>query len=255
MKIFKTPFAATGDRIAIPVVEQPSGEVSQPTGWTPDYQLPNTDPNYKPVGRDEMNGVLFEITEALGQIQQFGFADWQSITGGWPLGANVRHDGGYWQSLANANTEEPGTGVLWKELLFDNLVPASETIQGLVRLATTAEAQALTDDVTALTPKKLADAFGGKGKVFAGNDYTILPNGLIRQWGKVSIETGGTHVVFPIAFPNRALNVVATHHLSPVGGTPEATIAVEIYPSDSTKFGASSSSAALTSIYWTALGY
>lgn len=161
MKIFKTPFAATGDRIAIPEVEQPSGEVSQPTGWTPDYQLPNTDPNYKPVGRDEMNGVLYEITEALGQIQQFGFADWQNIVGGWPIGANVRHDGGYWQSLANSNTEEPGTGALWKELLFGNLVPASETTRGVIEIATAAEAIALTDDQRALTSKKLDDALMG----------------------------------------------------------------------------------------------
>lgn len=210
MKIFKVPFAATGDKIAIPTVEQPSGEISQPTGWTPDYQLPNTDPNYKPVGRDEMNGVLFEITEALGQLQQFGFADWQNITGGWPIGANVNHGGGVWQSLANANTEEPGTGPLWKELFFSNLVPASEAVQGLVRLATTAEAQALTDDATALTPKKLADAFLGPNAFLADPGFQRLPSGLIIQWGGViSGAAGEASWTLPIAFPNKNLYAVA----------------------------------------------
>lgn len=182
MKIFKTPFAATGDKIAIPTVEQPSGEVSQPTGWTPDYQLPNTDPNYKPVGRDEMNGILYEITEALGQLQQFGFADWQNITGGWPVGANVNHGGGVWQSLANANTEEPGTGSLWKPILFDNIGQATETNLGLVRIATVTLAQALVDDNSAISPAKFMAALrrGAVGPVTQSGGF---PTGAILERG------------------------------------------------------------------------
>ena len=163
VKIYKQPFAHDGDTIAIPDASQPDGKMSNADGWTHDYQLPKTDPNYKPVGR-------------------------QNITGGWPIGANVRHGGSYWQSLANANTEEPGTGVLWRELLFNNLVPASETVRGVIQLATEAQAQGLTDDETALTPAKLADAFGGANQGFAPNGYQRLPGGLIIQWGAIHIQ-------------------------------------------------------------------
>lgn len=208
VKIYKQPFAHDGDTIAIPDASQPDGKMSSADGWTPDYQLPKTDPNYKPVGRQEMNGVFKEVTEALGQLQQFGFADWQSIAGGWPIGANVRHAGGYWQSLDNANTEEPGTGVLWKELLFGNLVPASESIQGLIQLATTGEAQALLNDAKAMTPAKLAAAFGGGNQLLTASGYQKLPSGLIIQWGlNLAAASGNPNltVTLPIAFPNSTL--------------------------------------------------
>ena len=76
VKIYKQPFAHDGDAIAIPDASQPDGKMSSADGWTPDYQLPNTDPNYKPVGRQEMNGVFKEVTEALGQLQVQGSATW-----------------------------------------------------------------------------------------------------------------------------------------------------------------------------------
>lgn len=45
-----------------------------------------------------------------------------------------------------------------RDYVAANLPTASTTTKGIVELATTAEAQALTDDTKALTPKKLADA-------------------------------------------------------------------------------------------------
>ena len=60
---------------------------------------------------------------------------------------------------------------------------ATETRSGLIELATAAEAQALTDAVRALSPAGLASAFGGANKSFTASGYQKLPSGLIIQWG------------------------------------------------------------------------
>lgn len=113
-RIYKTPFAATGDKEGLATDDQPDGKVSLQAGWTPDYELPNDNANYRPVGRAEMNGVLNELTAALGEVQLMGFAKWQSIDGGWPLGAEVTHNGQTYRSTGDANTTEPGAvGALW----------------------------------------------------------------------------------------------------------------------------------------------
>lgn len=105
VKIYKQPFAHDGDAIAIPDASQPDGKMSSADGWTPDYQLPKTDPNYKPVGRQEMNGVFKEITESLGEIQQFGFAKWQPMQ--WPQGARVVEGGVVYRALTQTSQQPP----------------------------------------------------------------------------------------------------------------------------------------------------
>ncbi|BEG74426.1 glycine-rich domain-containing protein [Achromobacter xylosoxidans] len=109
-RIYKTPFAATGDKEALATADQPDGKVSLQAGWTPDYELPNDNANYRPVGRAEMNGIIGEITESLGDVQLHGFATWQAIDGGWPIGAHVLAGGVIYRSDADNNTTNPGTG-------------------------------------------------------------------------------------------------------------------------------------------------
>lgn len=114
-RIYKTSFAATGDKEALATADQPDGKVSLQAGWTPDYELPNDNANYRPVGRAEMNGILSEVTEGLGEMQLNGFAKWQAIDGGWPLGAQVSHGGTVYKSTVADNVAEPGPGVAgWK---------------------------------------------------------------------------------------------------------------------------------------------
>ncbi len=108
-RIYKTPFAASGDKEVLATADQPDGKVSLQAGWTPDYELPNDNANYRPVGRAEMNGILSEITESLGEIQQYGFSLWQSVSGGWPLNAYVSHNGRVYRSEVDHNAAEPGT--------------------------------------------------------------------------------------------------------------------------------------------------
>lgn len=88
---------------------------------------------------------------------------------------------------------------------------ASETQKGVLEIATTAESQALTADDVVITPKKLADAFGGANQSLGANGYQMLPGGLIIQWGRASASGVNVSTIpYPIAFPNAALVVVAT---------------------------------------------
>ncbi|MHB1053464.1 MAG: gp53-like domain-containing protein [Thiobacillus sp.] len=80
---------------------------------------------------------------------------------------------------------------------------ASTARKGLVQLATSAEAQALTDALKTLTPATLAAALQGANQSIGTNGYQKLPGGLILQWGQAGTNgTGDTAVTFPIAFPN-----------------------------------------------------
>jgi len=109
-RIYKTPFAATGDKEVLATADQPDGKVSLQAGWTPDYELPNDNANYRPVGRAEMNGILSEVTEGLGEMQLNGFATWQDIDGGWPMGAHVMADGIVYRSEVDNNVTNPASG-------------------------------------------------------------------------------------------------------------------------------------------------
>ena len=118
--IFKTAFANTGDKITIPSVVQADGSVSIPQGWGFDYERPREispgvpDPDYKPVGREEMNGVLFMATQAIGEIQLQGAASWSSLGAPYPINAVVYHNSRAWLSTAATNNTEPGAvGASW----------------------------------------------------------------------------------------------------------------------------------------------
>lgn len=124
VKIYKQPFAHNGDAIAIPDASQPDGKMSGSDGWTPDYQLPKTDPKYKPVGRQEMNGVFKEVTEALGQVQVQGAASWSVDGAPYPINAQVYHNGEQWLAL-RANSVAPTEGADWTELVGKQYIDAN----------------------------------------------------------------------------------------------------------------------------------
>lgn len=64
------------------------------------------------------------------------------------------------------------------------LASASESVAGVVEIATTAEAQALVADDVAITPKKLSDALGSaKGiSIFTSNGSFTVPAGVTKVW-------------------------------------------------------------------------
>lgn len=105
VKIYQQPFAHAGTKQAIPDASDPQGFVSNADGFTTDYELDDSDPNYKPIERAEFNGLMNMITEAVGEIQQFGFAKWQPIT--WPQGARVIEGGVVYRALTQTSQQPP----------------------------------------------------------------------------------------------------------------------------------------------------
>lgn len=78
-RLFTVPFASGGDKVVVPDAPQPDGSVSYSEGYTLDYELENTDPDYKPVPRDGMNGLFFDLTDAVGAIQAKGLTAWSNL--------------------------------------------------------------------------------------------------------------------------------------------------------------------------------
>ena len=86
---------------------------------------------------------------------------------------------------------------------------ASTTVKGKVQLATSAEAQAFTDALKALTPDTLAQALKGANQSLAENGYQKLPGGLIIQWGTFSLAAAASStqaITFPVAFPTALIH-------------------------------------------------
>ncbi|HHQ4468330.1 TPA: phage tail protein [Aeromonas veronii] len=93
---------------------------------------------------------------------------------------------------------------------------ASETVQGMLKVATNTQTNAGTADDVAITPKKLTNGFSF---LIAPTGYISLPSwmkSVTIQWGVgTSVVTGLTISTFPIAFSNRCAAVVG----SPVNST------------------------------------
>lgn len=98
-------------------------------------------------------------------------------------------------------------------MIIASLAPdASETVKGIIEIATDAEAQNFTAD-KAIDGAKLNAAFKGSNQSLNANGYQKLPGGLIVQWGTFANSASGSGIsvatgTFPIAFPNAAFSAV-----------------------------------------------
>lgn len=113
---FGVPFATSGDLLdggVVPVGLQPDGSVSYTLGWGPDYELEDTQPGYKPVGRKEMNTMFNAVTSAVGEIQFNGFPLYRAAAAPYPINAIVRHNDVNWRSTVTNNTTTPGIDISW----------------------------------------------------------------------------------------------------------------------------------------------
>lgn len=119
-KVFKTPFAAQGDRTAVPVETQADGSVSYTQGYGYDYERDQmTDPAAKDIEREKMNALFHDVTEATGEMQQFGSANWSEDGKPYPIRSQVYYSERTWQSRIKNNNEEPGKGNGWIEFKAD----------------------------------------------------------------------------------------------------------------------------------------
>lgn len=69
-KIFTTPFAKTGNKVAVPDAIDTDGDVSYTEGFNYNFERNlATDPLAKPVGRQKLNQIFNDITDAVGDVQ------------------------------------------------------------------------------------------------------------------------------------------------------------------------------------------
>ena len=122
-KIFKVPFADTGDKISPPDAIQPDGSVSYGLGYGFDYQRDTSldsggapvDPLAKVFPREQHNGILNDITGAIAEAQINGLTIWQPSGSPYPINAMVRYSSKNWRSLVSNNTDTPLEGSSWTE--------------------------------------------------------------------------------------------------------------------------------------------
>ena len=86
---------------------------------------------------------------------------------------------------------------------------ATESIAGIIKISTTAQVSAGTDNTTAVSPAKLKELFT-LGASKTQNGYQKLPSGVIIQWGMVA-DNEVANVTFPVAFPTSCANLQITH--------------------------------------------
>lgn len=128
---------------------------------------------------------------------------------------------------------------------------SSETVKGLIEIATNAEAQAGSDALRAITPANLFQAFKGSNQSLSASGYQKLPGGFIIQWGYIASRATATSThTFPITFPNACLSLVPTEVFD---GVHNDFIKLAANPSPSS-FSLRSDSLTYP-IYWIAVGY
>ena len=93
---------------------------------------------------------------------------------------------------------------------------ATESIAGIIKISSTAQVSAGTDNTTAVSPAKLKEFFTA-GASKTQNGYQKLPSGVIVQWGMV-VE-GVTNVTFPVAFPTVCASLQITRGGGVGGGS------------------------------------
>ena len=133
---------------------------------------------------------------------------------------------------------------------------ATESIAGIIKISTTAQVSAGTDNTTAVSPAKLKELYT-LGSTKTQNGYQKLPSGLIIQWGEASFRetTGATGevITLPIAFPNAFLRITGTD-----GGYGANAVGITIIGKSQFRcWGRNVSSGAFsdTGFHWIAIGH
>lgn len=147
LKFFKTAFALSGDRTAVPDAVDANGNVTYAQGYGFDYQRQKTDPAAKQIERDKMNQIFFDVTNAIAELQGQGVPDFitSALNGGtaYSYGQNavVRYSGDLYVSLVAANTALPSDATKWA------LLPIPSRLQSALNTRATAGGTA--DAITA----------------------------------------------------------------------------------------------------------
>ncbi|MNL30630.1 hypothetical protein D3C87_1523780 [compost metagenome] len=131
---------------------------------------------------------------------------------------------------------------------------ASETVLGMMKVATQAQTDIGTDDDVAVTPKKLRFGFVAQ---LSGIGYIKFPSwlgGLIVQWGITTVPINGSiNVTLPITFPNAGLQAWAAYDYP--DSTVYPVVAIRIPANSQIQLGGKAASGNNFGIRWLVIGY
>ncbi len=130
---------------------------------------------------------------------------------------------------------------------------ATESIAGTIKISTTGQVSAGTDNTTAVSPAKLKEIFVN-GSRKTQNGYQKLPSGVIMQWGMVADNVA--NVTFPVAFPTSCASLQITRGVETASGEIWLPLPVIIGLSN-TAFTVDPVTQSLNKslVYWFAVGY
>ena len=137
---------------------------------------------------------------------------------------------------------------------------STESLAGIIKISTTAQVSAGTDNTTAVSPHKLKELYT-VGSSKTQNGYQKLPNGVILQWGTIDYNSNpgeiAVDVVFPSVFPTSCLNVTATRKTL-ANGASDGGVNIVSYSSGSARFQLNTWSSGISGVRgftWFAIGY
>lgn len=151
-----------------------------------------------------------------------GIRQWMNAAGELMWGGSTFHHSGNGASQAEA---EAGIGTTrWMsalrvvQTLRSAAAAATETLRGVLRVATQAEVNAGSEDSLAVTPKKLRAGFAINLGINGFIAFPTWMGGFMLQWGRLTINQSGVNVTsaanwtYPTPFPNTCLSVWGFQH-------------------------------------------
>ncbi|MFJ7315282.1 hypothetical protein ACIQVE_21465, partial [Pseudomonas sp. NPDC098747] len=139
----------------VTAAEAGHGRMSQESGFPPETQQP-LETGGKAPQRDDMNGALNLLSQHT-VFQQAGGRYKFNPALTYDIGHRIVLNDGVTEvmSVVDDNNSDPnvGLGSSWRAIVV--VPPATESVAGVIRIATDAEVAAGTSDATAITPLKL----------------------------------------------------------------------------------------------------
>lgn len=200
---------------------------------------------------EDFNALGYTLSQYIAYLHQAGVPEWNGIQE-YQLDSYTNRNGVLYKckTVDHTSVTPPESDTVNWELVIK---PASETIAGIAETATQAETDSGADDLRFITPKKLRWGFSSS---LGTTGYITLPswlNGLIIQWGVVSVPDNGVQITapLPITFPNNAMIAIASDQ-----GTSSTAYPINVYALTTTEITLNSASTSSPSAAaYLAIGY
>lgn len=247
--------------------DAPSSEIKPFAAWLRGLGIAFDETNGFPE-MESFNGLLQALNGYIKYLEQNGFAEWSSDLE-YPIGAGVRV-GAVWYRAKVQNTNKPPATSQNDWSLFLNasdlsfsdplqvldgvigIKDATTTQKGVTRFATTTEVSNRTNVSAAITPANVGQTFG---QSLSENGWCRLPNGLIMQWGVVSVNDNQTiNVDLPTSFLSFFIPTISLASFA-IGSSNLATVAAQPNGLSKITVRTEFSYSMQVNAYWHAIGY